>query len=208
MKLIQLAAAALITLSSLTAQAALIDIDGGNNTNIPNANLFKFNGSIIAPQYNQGGNLKSTIDGNLIVEFTFLGKEAGWKNTFSAGMGSLDTTSAFGDSFIHTFNVGAGDLLDFAFTTNGLAAGSNTVANGSNVSFPLTQVSFTTLLLGQFNASPFDAILFFDDTGAGPDDNHDDLVIGVNVIGVPESSTIALMLIGLAGLFAARRMKA
>jgi hypothetical protein len=54
----------------------------------------------------------------------------------------------------------------------------------------------------------YDAILFFDDTGGyKDDDNHDDLVIGIKA-SVPESSTFVLMLMGLAGLFAARRLKA
>jgi len=207
MKLINLAAAALITLSSLSAQAAYLDILGGVDTVIPTQNLFKFNGNITAPTYNRGGNLISTYTGGVNVEFTFLGKEASWTNTFWVGTDSLSTSSTVGDSFIHHFDLTSGELVDFAFTAGGLLPALATVANGANgtnTSF----VSFTTLKLSQFKNSPYDAILFFDDTGGNKDDNHDDLVIGVNVVGVPESSTFVLMMMGLVGLFAARRLKA
>jgi hypothetical protein len=212
MKLIKLAAAALITLSSLTAQAGFIDIAGGSNFTIPNANLFKANGNITAAQYNFGGNLVSNFDGQLDLKFTYLGAEANKQNTFTVGANSLGNGfSSQGDSFVHSFILGSGDLLDFVFSTT-VPVWPNSVANGANVNSALA-VSFAVLSLANFKNSPYDAILFFDDTGGGHDDNHDDLIIGVHVLNatqtaVPESSTFVLMFMGLVGLFAARRLKA
>ena len=205
MKLINLAAAALITLSSLSAQAGYVNITGGVDTPVPGLNNFK--ADISSLTYNIGGNLTSNYTGGLDVEFTFLAKEASWANTFTVGSDTLSTASAVGDSFIHHFDLVFGQAIDFSFTAGGLPAASATVANGWNVG-NANFASFATLVLSQFKHSPYDAILFFDDTGGGKDDNHDDLVIGLNVVGVPESSTFVLMMMGLVGLFAARRLKA
>lgn len=205
MKLIKLAAAALITLSSLSANALIID--GGSNYAIPNLNLFKANGSIVAPTYNVGGNVKADFDGHIDLKFTYLGAEAAKLNTFTVGAQSLGNGfSSVGDSFVAGFDLNFGDLFDFVFST-GVAVWPNTVANGFNTESN-AQPSFALLSLANFKNSPYDALLLLDDTGGGKDDNHDDLVIGVNVVGVPESSTFVLMMMGLVGLFAARRLKA
>lgn len=205
MKLITLAAAAVLSLSSLSAQALIIE--GGNTYTIPTSNLFKFNNSITALEYNVGGNVKSDFDGEISLKFTYLGAEAAKFNTFTVGANSLGNEfNTFGDSFVHTFNLMSGDLFDFAFSTE-VPVWPNSVANGANTELN-TQPSFALLSLKNFKNSPYDALLLLDDTGGGLDDNHDDLVIGVNVVGVPESSTFVLMMMGLVGLFAARRLKA
>ena len=220
MKLIKFAAAALISLSSLTAHAAYFQIVGGTSgVDVPANNDYE--GSLPAGQtYNVGGNLQSNFDGVLSLDFTFLGEDADYINTFTSASvltavgGSIDNqlpSPFFG--YFDDFNLG--ELLSFSFSTNGFAIG-NTVVNGSNTAGVGT-VSFATALETTFAGfGSFDAILFFDDTGGGPpdDDNHDDLIIGVRVLSatttstVPEPSTIVLMMMGMAGLFAARRLKA
>jgi hypothetical protein len=180
MKLINLTAAAVLTLSSLGAQAfPYVNITGGVDTAIPNLNLFKANNSIPAGTltYNIGGNLTSNYEGGLDVKFTFLGKEANWANTFNVGGSSLSTASTVGDSFTKHFTLALGQDIGFDFTAGNLPAALATVNNGWNVA-DISKVSFATLVLSQFKNSPYDAILFFDDTGGGKDDNHDDLVIG------------------------------
>ena len=205
MKLTHLAGAALITLSSLTAQAGYLQLDGGATYALPSVNYYSANvGSLT---YNVGGNLKSSIDGWLELQFDFLGAEAGWKNTFSTSAGSIDNILP-SPSFTSAGNYSIGDLLGFTFTTGGAGVVPNTVANGANNNGD-HWVSFATVLDATFNSTLYDAILFFDDTGGfNDDDNHDDLVIGIKVTSVPESSTFVLMMMGLIGLFAARRTKA
>jgi hypothetical protein len=202
MKLIKLAAAAVIAVSSFAANAGLLQIDGGAYLPVPNSNYFKAD---LNPQiYNIGGNLEAAQDGPLNLEFTFLGKEAGWTNTFTSA-GNIITTN--GGSFSYSQNYTLGQLIEFTFTTGGLGVSPNTVVNGDNNDGNV-KVSFAIALDTEFKGVKYDAILFFDDTGGyNDDDNHDDLVIGIKAT-VPESSTFVLMLMGLAGLFAARRLKA
>jgi hypothetical protein len=67
MKLIKIAAAALITLSSFAAQAGLMYIDGGANLPVPTNNYFK---NVLNPQtYNIGGNLKANQTESLFLSF-------------------------------------------------------------------------------------------------------------------------------------------
>ena len=54
------------------------------------------------------------------------------------------------------------------------------------------------------------AWLFWDDPGAGPDDNHDDMIIRAvftPATSVPEPGTLALFGLGLLGIGLARRKK-
>ena len=203
MKLIKLAAAALISVSSLAAQAGLISIEGGEYKAVPSNNDFQAD---LNPQtYNVGGNLVVAQNGSLNLEFSFLGKEADWLNTFTSLGNTITTTS--GGSFSYSQNYSLGDLIEFSFKTGGVNVSPNVVANGDNNDGEV-KVSFAIALDTEFNGVLYDAILFFDDTGSwNDDDNHDDLLIGIKA-SVPESSTFVLMLMGLAGLFAARRLKA
>lgn len=215
MKLIQLATAALIALGSLTAQAGYLQVAGGINTAVPTNNYYLGN---LSPQtYNIGGNLQSSVNGTLSLDFTYLGSEAGWRNNFKSSSlltsigGSIDNSlpsPSFGYFDAYTI----GENINFAFNTNGTPV-PNFIVNGNN-NLGDQWVSFATALNTSFNGNSYDAILFFDDTGGfQDDDNHDDLVIGVRVLSatqtsVPESSTLVLMFMGLVGLFAARRLKA
>lgn len=216
MKLIKLAAAALITLSSLTAQAAYLSIDGGTSTSISasgaNHNYFKALGAVTAPAFNVGGDLVSNFSGTVTLKFTYLGAEASYENKFISSAGSFINApgkaygTPVGQTLVLSDSYSLGEAIGFSFKKG--VSGGLTVANGANNEGDTT-LSFATLLAGSFSGNPFDAILFFDDTGGyQDDDNHDDLVVGVQVISVPESSTLVLMMMGLLGLFAARRMKA
>jgi hypothetical protein len=202
MKLIKLAAAAVIAVSSFAANAGLLQIDGGAYLPVPTSNYFKDD---LNPQtYNIGGNLQAAQDGPLTLEFSYLGHEAGWKNIFTSEGNSINNIT--GGSFSYTKDYILGELIQFVFTTGGNIA-PPTVANGENNDGRYL-VSFAIALDTVFKGVKYDAILFFDDTGGyNDDDNHDDLVIGIKAT-VPESSTFVLMLMGLAGLFAARRLKA
>jgi hypothetical protein len=182
-----------------------------------------------------GANLYATA--NLTLDYTLVGWEAGNVNTFTATgassgpfsltktnngpTGSLD--SPIGPS-ISGLAVNAG-LLNFLFHTS---SGAPDAVNGSNpdgtvstapnffVSFFDSSGMYTTDHLGAFGGGSA-GILAFDDGGAGPDKDFDDLVIMFKVtasttngtIGaVPEASTWAMMLLGFAGIgFLAYRRK-
>lgn len=195
-----LAGAAFLSVASF-ANAGVINSANGllqldDDTFIPVAS----NNNLVNGTYNIGGNLSAT--GSVNLKFTYLGHEAGYNNDFNAYSGNLNNKSnSINDSF-SVSGVLAG-LLDFNFYSNGAGAG---VTNGSNQPFASPQ-SFAVMFDYTYSGTFYDAVILFDDSGAGPDDNHDDHVIGVNAT-ITEPMTLALMGLGLAGLGAARRRKA
>lgn len=183
---------------SLNANAALLSLDSaGTDILIPPNNDIFYDG---VTSYDVGGNIFA--DTIVDLTFTYLGHEAGYNNDFYAYSGNLNNkTNSVGDSF-SVFNVAAG-LLDFRFYANNISSG---IANGSNMGWASYQ-SFATLLDYTFMGTFYDAIILFDDSGAGPDDNHDDHIIGINARAVPEPGTFVLMSITLIGLGLVRRRK-
>ena len=139
--------------------------------------------------------------------FTAVAAESGFDNTFTLNSplsGSITETGNFG--FGANFNttagigslsgiVGAGSLNDlFQFTTN-----SNAV-----IGKPLSDFVGVYSATGPGSFSRF--FLAFDDDGAGPDDNHDDFIMRVDVTAVPLPAAAWLLLVSLAGLgFVGRR---
>lgn len=204
MKLIKFTAAAILAASSITAHAGLLKIDGGTDVTIPSNNDFR--GYVGTTQYNFGGNLQANQTGELTLTFNFLAEEAGAVNTFTSGSSSINNTTQKAP-FTYTGNYADGSLIDFGFSTDRLSAAFNTVLNGSNV-IGEGVVSFAIALNTTYKGVAYDAILFFDDVGGiNDDDNHDDLLIGVKAVQVPESSAFILMMLGIAGLVGARRRK-
>lgn len=196
MKIINLFAAFVIAAVSTHASAKLLELDSaGTFEPMASTNDF-FYGA--AAGYDIGGNLYATalID----ITFTYLGHEAGYNNDFNAYGGNLNNkTHSEGASF--TVNSVAAGLLDFNFYSNTISQG---IANGNNQDFASFQ-SFATILDYTYNGIFYDAIILFDDSGAGPDDNHDDHIIGIRVAAVSEPGTLGLVIIGVACLIATRR---
>jgi hypothetical protein len=154
--------------------------------------------------YTLGTSLATDSAGS--VAFFYYGKEAGYSNQFVAAGGASHTTgfSPLQDNFGSPFAfgpsvaVGAGvNLLDFQFCafTAPLAIGS-CVTNGANDSLRYeADQSIAISIIGN------SAWLFWDDSGAGPDDNHDDMVVRAvfTPSQVPEPTTLGLLGAGLLG---------
>jgi hypothetical protein len=169
-----------------------------------------------------GANL-ALLGGSATVTVEYLGAEAGFKNTFSFGGSELFATPggagpwkpAAGSTDVA--GVGPG-LLDFVFNVNGAALPVGFAANGSNPdgSGPSSPANFFVTFnpLGDGLATSGQTVdLWFDDGGAGPDDNHDDMLIRLSVTGgsisiVPVPASVPLLLTALGGLgFMARRKR-
>lgn len=167
-----------------------------------------------------GATLYSGEDQNLL--FTYLGKEASWTNTFEVYTDGAWTelfstvTSSVGDT--GSLSVTNGELINFRFTTSG-GINPSIVTNGSNpddfdgtagMNFFTSFENYDIMNPGASSNNLTNMVgLWLDDTGAGDDDNHDDMLIGITgtINPVPIPSTIGLLSLGLVGLAGVSRRK-
>lgn len=162
-----------------------------------------------------GGNLY-LVGGTADIKATVLGSEAGYNNSFTFYGNTYNTggnTNSFNVAGIWntTVNAIAPGLLSFLFGAN---SGASTVVNGSNtdntVPGPNFFVSFLPNPTATFGQS---VLLFLDDGGAANDDNHDDLIVRLDIVGngrvnvVPLPAAGFLLMGALGGLAALRRRK-
>ena len=233
MKISHICSAVALCVGAASANAALLSIVGGAvmpiPTMAPNYNNFQGEGDLPAgQQYSVGGNLFANH--NLYVDYYYLGHEATFNNNFVVGSETIstadqvssllcanhtcDSTKPKNASYlVPTINsmASAGAFLDFGFWTQVNASLMQSVTNGSNTSNQ-KKYDYAVALNTSFHMSPYDAIIFLDDTGKGAngidDDNHDDMLIGVRVRAVPEPSALLLVGLGLLSLVGVRRLKA
>ncbi len=148
------------------------------------------------------------------IQFTLIGYEAGYHNTFLAG------NSASGASLVFSGGGGtvpgpigtlssiflADGLINFSFGAN--QPGGPFVADGSNPSAPNNSPNFFVSFYNSSNVlgawgSGTSGIIALDDGGGGnpADADYDDLVIRFQYVSaVPEASTWAMMILGFAGI--------
>jgi hypothetical protein len=209
-------AAIIISLASFgSASAATFTIAGGTDGTLPT----NFDPSNIAAINADGVNVGSPIvmfgsgttsSQGLFVSpqlvqltFTFMGKEAGDTDAalLFGGTTLFLNTAATGTSVTQTFNVGANPgLVPIEFVDQS-SGGNPTATNGGPISIG-TQIAFDIINGG--------AYVFFDDGGAGPDSDFDDMVVKITATSVsstPLPAALPLFATGLGalGLFGRRR---
>ena len=218
-KSLLLAGAAFIALGT-AASAATFTVDGirgvipaAGQTNEVLDNVFGM-GSI-------AGFFGSTVSitDDATINVNYFGYEAGFDNGFSITNGTDTVSFATGAADFayaadalnpiasETIDVVAG-VLDFSFTSfqgGDVSNGSNT----DNTAVPAIANFFTSLSI-----TAETVFLFFDDTGAGDDDNHDDFVVSLSIVPpgqepepVPLPAGGLLLIGGLGALAVARRRK-
>jgi PEP-CTERM motif-containing protein len=253
------AAATLIGLAlSLPAHAALIldqSITTGAGGFVPDAATTTTSGNDLpgVPATILFGQLLASGAG--IVDFYYVGNEAGYTNTLVltgplvSGASSYSTAGlpdefAPPDTLIGSISVGAGQYLGFKLCTDGgdsVGSSGRCAANDSAASLieqynyvapgttdagyrsiafrALSSYSPTGGLSGPgfgtsyASTSTLDSLtwaIFWDDSGAKNDDNHDDFIAiaRYRAISVPEPSTLFLLGAGLLGSAALRRRRA
>lgn len=109
-----------------------------------------------------------------------------------------------GEQFEHTQYFPAG-LVPFSFrvTTTG-----QSIANGSNPNNWNRDVNVPNFFASIYNIHMISGdfvFLAFDDGGGGPDNDYDDMLLGISAVEVPEPGTLPMLSLGLVGLVALRK---
>ena len=188
--------AGVLLLSSGAANAALINYVGGNAYTTPAPQPSSLLGNNVIPGTSGmlGGNL--SFDSAVRIDWTFLGKEAGYTNFLRMAGCNVNNQTAIRNVTSCSTTQNAGQLIYSFFVQNtGRSVGYGVAGAGANYD-PNVYTSLTTPTV--FFSLRGDGSSFFialDDGGGGPDDNHDDHVFlaRVTAVGVPEPAAVSLL---------------
>jgi hypothetical protein len=213
------AAVVLATLNMSGANAALV-LTGGTEGTIPGGEANEVIPALFPGETEVEGYYGAQvliIGGSDNLTFDLLGWEAGYTNEFlyngdslpdpfnSPGpmsVSSLETPlKTFSTNVIATTASDEGLVLDFSFLVLGVQLTNAINPDDSNPIQPVGVNFFVSQL------TPKSILLWLDDGGAGPDDDHDDLVVRITQTPLPLSLPLFLSGLGLLGFLARQRRR-
>ena len=192
-----------MVLAAGSAQAALLSVTGGDNTQTIDSSFslgaetgLALGAPLIAFNTANAGSGGLSLTGPGKVTFEFLGSEADFTNTFEVSGGQIfsNLTSLVGDTANLSLPAG---LIQFALLTSGGGVPKAAV-NGGPIS---TGVAFA------FAAISDNSVLLLFDDGGGGDRDLDDLAVKISVSQVPLPAAVWLMLSALLGLVSFARIR-
>lgn len=204
---------AILSLVTLNANAALVKV-GGNEVLVATVNKYGVGGASsgtppeILNFYN-GANIKDTEGGQYEYTATFLYEQASYNNIFYAPDGQTIDTSPQGNNIISgTFNVESGAFLAFSFGANCSSTflSCSEVSNGENSESETASTANFAISSITTEGDTTTLYLFLNDTGGGPDQDFDDLIVKLELTKftppeeVPEPSTLFLLAISALGV--------
>jgi hypothetical protein len=209
-----IAAALLLTASAANATFVSVDNVAPTESSIGVVSNNNFLAQLAAQgvtTYSLGSSLGVSADG--WVDFYYYGKEAGYRNVFVADGGDLSYNTGVNPTYqnyfgspisIGSMEVFGGSVLDFGFCAFNGSTQVGCLRNSQNDARGL--YSFQSIALA---ISDWSTWILWDDSGAGPDDNHDDMIVHAifRPRSVSEPGTLALVGLGLIGLGFARRLR-